>query len=218
MNIEEIDVSGDFPLEAVREKTEGFQFCMERIDDYFGEKSNLSCTVGTFPEEHSPDYCWGGCPGALQEAMHIFRGFYPNVDREMKKTRFVVGRVDGPLHLDEDETAIFAGDCTSWEGKIDGEDVKIESGYENYQSVDETKTKSNDMVLKNLKTLSHAFRNRSKRWIHATGCTLSVAELVNYFSVLAKIGNPNFDSRLIFNVNIAYWQMRFWRFVNRFIG
>ena len=218
MNIEEIDVSGDFPLETIREKTKGFQFCMERIDDYFGEESNLSCTVGTFPEEHSPDYCWGGCPGALQEAMHIFRGFYPKVDREMKKIRFVVGRVEGPLQLDEDEMAIFAGDCTSWEGKIDGKDVKIESGYKNHQSVDETKTRSNDMILKNLKTLSHAFRNRSSRWIHAKGCTLSVAELVNYFSVLAKIGNPNFDSRLFLNVNIAYWQMRFRRFINRLFG
>jgi hypothetical protein len=130
----------------------------------------------------------------------------------------VVGRVEGPLPLDDDETAVFAGDCTSWEGNIDGEDVKIESDYKNYQSVDETKTKSNDMVLKNLKTLSHAFRNRSSRWIHAKGCTLSVAELVNYLSVLAKIGNPNFDNRLFYRVNIAYWQMRFWRFMNRLFG
>ena len=218
MNLEEIDISGDFPLEAVREKTKGFQFCMERIDDYFGEESNLSCTVGTFPEKHSPDYCWGGCPGALQEAMHIFRGFYPDVEREMKKIRLVVGRVEGPLQLDEDERVIFAGDCTSWEGKIDGKNVKIESDYKNYRSVDETKTRSNDMLLKNLKTLSHAFRNRSSRWIHAKGCTLSVAELVNYFSVLAKIGNPNFDKRLFYRVNIGYWQMRFNRFINRLFG
>ncbi|MCP4666499.1 MAG: DUF362 domain-containing protein [Deltaproteobacteria bacterium] len=216
MDLEEIDVSGDFPLEAVREKTKGFQFCMERIDDYFGEESNLSCTVGTFPEEHSPDYCWGGCPGALQEAMHIFRSFYPGVDREMKKIRFVVGKVEGPLQLDEDETVVFAGDCTSWEGEIDGKDVKIEADYKNYASVDETKTRSNDMLLKTMKTLSHAFRNRSSRWIHAKGCTLSVAEIVHYLSVLAKIDNPNLDVRLSFSVNIAYWQMRFMRFMNRF--
>ena len=67
MDIAEIEVLGDFPLEEVQEHTRGFAFCMERIDDYFGEESNLSCTVGTFPEAHSRDYCWGGCPGALQE-------------------------------------------------------------------------------------------------------------------------------------------------------
>ncbi len=67
MDIEEIEVLGDFPLEAVQEHTRDFAFCMEKIDDYFGDESNLSCTVGTFPEAHSPDYCWGGCPGALQE-------------------------------------------------------------------------------------------------------------------------------------------------------
>jgi uncharacterized protein (DUF362 family) len=218
MNLDAIDVSGDFPLQEVQEKTTGFEFCMERIDDYFGEESNLSCTVGTFPEEHSPDYCWGGCPGALQEAMHIFRGFYPNVDREMKKTRFVIGKVDGPLEVGDDEMVIFAGDCTSWEGKLDGEEVKIESSYKNYRFVDETKTKSNDMLMKYLKTLSHAYVNRRKRWIHAKGCTLSVAEIVNYLSVLAKIGNPNFDSRLYLPANIAYWQMRSKRLANRLFG
>ncbi len=72
---------------------------MERIDDYFGEDGNLSCSVGRFPEKHSPDYCWGGCPGALQEEMHIFKGFYPNVEEQMKKVRYVVGRLQEPLEL-----------------------------------------------------------------------------------------------------------------------
>ena len=218
MNIDEIEVSGDFPLEEVREKTGNFEFCMERIDDYFGKDSNLSCTVGTFPEKHSRDYCWGGCPGALQEAMHIFRGFYPNVEKEMKKVRYVVGRVEGPLDLDEDERVIFAGSCTSWKGKIDGKDVSIESSYKTSRAVDEKKSKSNDMLLKSAKTLWSCFRNRSSRYIHAKGCTLSVAENVNYLSAIGKIGNPNFDPRLLIPVNIAYWQMRVKRFLNRFIG
>lgn len=218
MNLEEIEVSGDYPLEEIREKTGDFEFCMEHIDDYFGEESNLTCTVGTFPEKHSPDYCWGGCPGALQEAMNIFRGFYPNVDKEMKKIRYVIGKVEGPLDLDEDERVIFAGSCTSWQGKIDGQEVKIESSYKRPQDVDEKKTRSNDMILKNIKTLWHCFRNRSSRYIHAKGCTLSVAENVNYISSMAKIGNPNLDARLLIPVNIAYWQMRAGRFLNRIFG
>lgn len=218
MNIDEIEVSGDFPLEEVREKTRDFEFCLEHIDDYFGKDSNLSCTVGTFPEKHSRDYCWGGCPGALQEAMHIFRGFYPNVEKEMKKVRYVVGRVEGPLDLDDDERVIFAGNCTSWKGKIDGKDVRIESSYKTCRDVDEKKTKSNDMFLKTVKTLWDCFRNRSSRYIHAKGCTLSVAETVNYLSAIGKIGNPNFDFRLLIPVNIAYWQMRMKRFLSRFFG
>ncbi|UCF55925.1 MAG: DUF362 domain-containing protein [Deltaproteobacteria bacterium] len=218
MILDEIEVSGDFPLEEVQEKTKNFEFCLERIDKYFGEDSNLSCTVGTFPEEHSPDYCWGGCPGALQEAIHIFRGFNPNVEKEMKKIRYVVGKVEGPLDLAEDERVIFVGDCTSWEGSIDGQEIKIESSYKATQEVDTRKTKSNDMLLKNLSTLWNCFKNRKSRYIHAKGCTVSVAEVVHYLANMGKIGNPNFDHRIVIPANVGYWQMRFNRFMNRFFG
>ena len=217
-DLDEIEVGGDFPLEEVREKTRGFELCMERVDDYFGEESRLSCTVGTFPEKHSPDYCWGGCPGALQEAMHIFRGFDPNVDQEMGKVRYVVGKVDGPLDLEDDERVIFAGNCTSWKGVIDGKSVRIESSYKSNDARNGQKTRSNDMILKTLKTLWRCFRNRSTRYIRAEGCTLSVSENVNYLSALGKIGNPNFRPRLLIPVNLAYWRMRAHRFLNRIFG
>ncbi len=216
MNLEEIHVGGDFPLEEVQEKTHGFEFCMEHVDDYFREDCNLRCTVGTFPEKHSPDYCWGGRPRALQEAMHIFKGYYPNAYQEMKKVRYVVGKVEGPLHLEDDEKVIFAGDCTSWEGTIDGEHVRIESSYKTPGEVDEKKTKSNDMLIRNLKPGLVLFKNRNSRYIHLKGCPVSVADHVHYISGIGKIGNPNFDSRLLLNANIAYWQMRFSRFMNRF--
>lgn len=218
MDINQIEVGGDFPLAEMQEKTKKFQFCLERVDDYFSEAPNLSCTVGTFPEKHSADYCWGGCPGALQEAMHIFRGFYPNVDKEMQKVRYVVGKVEGPLHLEDNERVIFAGSCTSWEGEIDGKHVKIESSYKTASETDETKTESNDMLLKFLKAQFHSLVNKSSRYIHAKGCPLSVAQHVNYLSSMAKIKNPNFDPKLFVQANITYYQMRFHRLIARFAG
>jgi len=218
MDINQIEVGGDFPLAEMQEKTKTFQFCLERVDDYFAEAPNLSCTVGTFPERHSADYCWGGCPGALQEAMHIFRGFYPNVDKEMQKVRYVVGKVEGPLHLEDNERVIFAGSCTSWEGEIDGKHVKIESSYKTASETDETKTESNDMLLKFLKAQFHSLVKKSSRYIHAKGCPLSVAQHVNYLSSTAKIKNPNFDPKLFVQANMTYYQMRFHRFMARFAG
>jgi uncharacterized protein (DUF362 family) len=218
MALDQIDVGGDYPLEEVQKRTENFKFCVERIDNYFSGTRNLSCTVGKFPEKHSFDYCRGGCPGALQEAMHIFRGFNPDVDRQMQKVRYVVGKVDGPLNLAKGERVIFAGECTSWEGEIDGESVKIESSYKTADDVDEKKTNSNDMLLKTTTAILHSLWKRRSRYIHARGCPLSVAQHVNYLSAMAKIKNPNFDPRLFIPVNIAYWQMRFFRFLNRFIG
>jgi len=217
MDLNEIEVAGDFPLDDVREKNGDFQLCMEHIDDYFGPDSNLSCTVGTFPEEHSRDYCWGGCPGALQEAMHIFQQYYPDVHRQMRKVRYVVGKVDGPLNLAEGERVIFAGDCTSWEGDIDGQKVKIESRYKTTAEIDETRTPTNDMVLKILGPLMHCFWNRSSRYVRAKGCPGSVGAHVNYLSSLARIGNVNFDRRNLIPINVAYWKMRVNRFLNRLL-
>ena len=218
MDLDQINVGGDFPLAEVQEKTKNFEFCLERIDDYFGDESNLSCTVGAFPEKHSPDYCWGGCPGALQEAMHIMRGFSPDVDKEMQKIRYVVGKVDGPLDLADDERVIFAGSCTSWQGEIDGKHVKIESSYQTSSEVDEEKTKSNDMLLKIMGAQTHALLNRSSRYIHVKGCPLSVGQHVNYLASLGKISNPNLDPRLAIQANISYYQMRFHRFASRFFN
>ena len=216
--LEEIQVLGDFPLEEVREKTKGFRFCMERIDDYFGAESHLSCTVGAFPEEHSPDYCWGGCPGALQEAMHIFRKYLPGVDREMRKIRYVVGKVEGPLELAEGERVIFSGDCTAWQGTIDGEKVAVRSSYIRNCERDVRKTKSNDLLLKTLGALWRCLIHRPSRHIHVKGCPVSVAEHVTYVSSIGKIGDPNFDPKLALPVSIAYWQMRINRLWNRMVG
>jgi hypothetical protein len=173
--------------------------------------------VGTFPEKHSRDYCWGGCPGALQEAMHIFRAYYPNVEKDMQKIHYVVGHVDGPLEIDDDEKVIFAGNCTSWEGKIGDEAVKIESSYKTASQVDEKKTRSNDMLLKTVKTIFAAYFRKTPRYVHAKGCPLSVGDHVHYLSVLGGIKNVNFDPRLVFTVNLAYWTMRFKRFVNHIL-
>ena len=215
MDLNEIEVGGDFPLEEVQEKTRDFQFCLERIDSYFGDESALRCTVGTFPEKHSSEYCWGGCPGALQEAMHLFNAFHPDVNRQIGKVHYVVGQVDGPLDIAEGEKVIFAGNCTRWEGEIHGEPVRIGSSYRSPDQVDEKKTPSNDMILKTFQTLWRCFRQRKAAFVHVKGCPVSVGDHVHYLSMLRNIKNVNFDRRIVFSLNI--WKMRFFRAVNRFL-
>ena len=191
---------------------------MEHVDDYFEKSPNLSCTVGSFPEKHSEDYCWGGCPGALQEAMHIFRAFYPDIEEKIGKTRYVVGNVEGPLNLEDGERVIFAGDCCKWQGSINGDKVTIEGDYKTTSEVDVRKTKSNDMILKIVGSMWNAFKHRSSRHVHAKGCPVSVGQHVTYLSSVGKIPDVNFDKRYVVGVNIAYWQMRAKRFLSRFLG
>ena len=136
----------------------------------------------------------------------------------MKKIRYVVGKVDEPLELDPDEKVIFAGNCTSWKGKINGKDVRIENSYKPPAEVNEKITKSNDMLLKTLQTLWACFKQKNSRYIHAKGCPVSVGDHVHYLSAIGKINNVNFDPRMLIPVNIAYWKMRTNRLLNRFIG
>jgi len=113
---------------------------------------------------------------------------------------------------------MFAGNCTRWEGSIDGEKIKIEGDYKKTQEVDTRKTKPNDMLGKMLGVLWNCTKNRSSRYVYAKGCPVSVADHVNYLSSLGKIKNPNFDPRLAVGASLGYWQMRFHRLVNRFLG
>jgi hypothetical protein len=215
MELEHIQIDGDITVEELQVQNRDFEFCLERIDDYFGSETNLRCTVGKFPEMHSPDYCWGGCPGALQEAMHIFRGFNPDVDHQLGKIHYVVGQVEGPLDLEPDERVIFAGDCTCWEGKIDGRTVKIDSCYRTVDQVDETRTRPYDMLSKVGRAIAHAALSSRSRWIRIKGCPVSVAEHVHYFSTLGRIANPLFDAKLLMPVTIDYAKMHVGRLAGR---
>lgn len=154
-------------------------------------------------------------PGALQEAFHIYNGYYPDVTRQLRKIRYVVGRVEGPLKLDPDEKVIFAGNCTSWKGTIDGKPVRIKSRYRPPGAVDEAKTRSNDLLRKTFETLWRCFRHRKSRYIHARGCPVSVSDHVHYLSAVGRIPNVNFDPRMVVPLNLAYWQMRAHRLLNR---
>ncbi|MBI5570575.1 MAG: DUF362 domain-containing protein [Desulfomonile tiedjei] len=218
LDLSDIEVGGDFPLDEIQERCTEFQFCLERVDRYFGPDGNLACSVGAFPEDHSRDYCWGGCPGALQEAVHIFRVYYPDILQEMKKVRYVVGKVEAPLNLEDGERVLFAGDCTSWQGNLNGEKLAIAGSYRTRAEVDAHKTRSNDMILKIVGQLWECFKSRSSRHLHARGCPVSVAAHVNYLSALGGVKNPNFDPRNVLSVNWAYLQMRLHRFWNHLFG
>ncbi len=150
--------------------------------------------------------------------MHILDASYPDINKKMKKIHYVVGKVDQPIDFAEDEKVLFVGNCTSWEGQINGKKVSIKSRYKTCSEVDETKTKSNDLLLTHLKTLFTCFINLKAKYIRVKGCTVCVADHVHYISFLGKTGNPNFDRRMIFTITLAYLKMRVMRALNWLLG
>jgi hypothetical protein len=218
MDLNQIEIGGDFPLDELQDKNKNFQFLLERIDKYFNNGNNLKCKVGLFPEEHSKDYCWGGCPGALQESVHIIKSSHPDLLQSMRKVRYIVGKVVDNITLEKDERILFAGDCTSFHGKINGEKVHIPSIYRTSKDGDEQHTRSNDLLKRTIIALGNAFGNKNKSFVRAKGCPVSVGDHVHYLSNLGKVKNINFHPSMVYGVNLAYWKMRINRFKNTLLG
>ena len=216
--LDDIEITGDLPLEKIQAKTGNFRFLFERIDDYFGKESSITCNVGTFPEEHSRDYCWGGCPGALQEAVHILKAYAPDADKRMKKIRYVVGDVKNPIKPEKGERVVFVGDCTAWEGRLNGKKIHIQRRYGSRDESDSRKTKSNDLLLKIIRSFWRCLKPGASKYVRSPGCPVSVAEHVNILSLLGRTRNPYFDPKGVIPVGLAYIRMRLGRLINRLLG
>ncbi len=197
LDLADIEVAGDYPLDEVRERSEGFGVGPVRIDHDYAHTPGLRCTVGTFPEAHSRDYCWGGCPGSLQEAVHIHEEFTPACLSAMQRIHYVVGDVRQPLEIDDDEWVVFAGDCTRFDGEIDGERVRIVPTYRSPGRVSVHHTRSNDLLLKLAASFAECYTTGRRRFLHVTGCPVSVAVHVNTLSIIGGLSNPNLSPRLI---------------------
>jgi len=85
IRLEEIEVGGDYPMESVQRKTQNYRSLYMPIDKAFEENEMIRCVVGAFPEDHSRDYCWGGCPGSLTEVWTLSKVFYPDVLKRMRR-------------------------------------------------------------------------------------------------------------------------------------
>jgi uncharacterized protein (DUF362 family) len=220
-SLDDIEVGGDLPLEEASARTRDFQIVHERIDHHFTE-GPVSCTVGTFPEEEWRDYCWGGCPGALEEAMYLFRRVMPGSEDEMKPIRYVVGKVDGPLDLADGEKVLFVGDCTSWRGEIDGESVNIESRYTTNSELDPRGLQSVDPIREIFRFTGKTAGRGGKRWFRLTGCPVSQAEQQEYIALLGEIDNVGAHKELLAgkstNVYVDYLKMRANRAWNHLFG
>ncbi len=124
VDLAQIDISGDVSMEAARKRAHGFRSGLIRVEDYFRD-TNIKTYAGVPDEKEGCDYCWGGCPGALEEAIEILRLFDKETDRKMPPLHLVFGAYKGPIDAKPGEKVIFLGNCAEWQGSIAGEPVAI---------------------------------------------------------------------------------------------
>jgi len=102
----QIDITGDISLEQARERGRGFKKGLIRVEDYFRD-TNIKTYCRNMTDNESCDYCWGGCPGALEEAIEILRCFDAGTDHKMPPLHLVFGAYKGPINAKPGEKSHF---------------------------------------------------------------------------------------------------------------
>jgi uncharacterized protein (DUF362 family) len=216
LDLDEIEISGDVSLEEGQNRAKELRLTLERIEEIFNNKSNIMTYLGPPPDTY--DYCWGGCPGSLFEAMQIIEAFQPNVYQEVRPMHFVYGAYQGEISAKVNEPVIFMGDCAVWEGNIKDQPVKIPFLYTQRHHHNPYAAKSGDVVMKMIGVIRNLIRHRGQPVLRAKGCPVSVAENVLYLAWMGKVINPYFHPRIFFRF-IYHWAVskivRFWRRVTR---
>lgn len=213
--LEKIRLSGDVTLEEACERGKGFKHGLVRVEKYF-EGTSINAYAGPPPDQ--TDYCWGGCPGAIEEAIEILRLFDKETDRKMPPLHVVFGAYRGPIDARAGERVLFIGDCANWEGKIGNEPVRIPSVYEPRATKDPYRAKHDDIYARMVRIMRKIRRSQEEQVIRFAGCPVGVAEQVLFLAKYSGAKNPYFDTSQVWRFNKAYLQWRSTAAAKRLLG
>jgi uncharacterized protein (DUF362 family) len=217
VDLDKIRLDGDVSLDEAKERARGFQVGLVRIEKYF-EGTSIKAYAGAPPKDSHDDYCWGGCPGVMEEVIEILRLYDDQCDRKLPKIHLVFGKYEGPLELGYGEKVIFIGDCVEWEGKLGSELVQITTKYKDRSTLDPHAAKHKDVYARMIKMARKLRELKTKPWIRLEGCPVSVGELVLMLAELGGIQNPYFDKRQVLGFNKAYLAWRTTSAYRRMMG
>jgi hypothetical protein len=175
IELDQIEIRGDVTLDEAKERAKGFRTGLIRVEDYFAD-SNIRA--------------WGGCPGALEEAIEIMRLFDLKTDEKMPPVHIVFGHYEGEITAKDGEKVIFIGDCASFKGEIDGEEVEVQSIYVDRSHKHPLEAPSNDIFRKMISVSTNLWSKRKQQIIRLKGCPVSVAEQVLTLVHIGKLKNP----------------------------
>jgi uncharacterized protein (DUF362 family) len=207
IDLSQIAITGDVTLDEARKRAKGFQVGLIRVEKYF-EGTAITAYAGAPPEMEATDYCWGGCPGAIEEAIEILRLFDKECDAKMPRLHVVFGNYQGKIDAKPGEKVVFIGDCATWKGNLGNELVQIRSVYKDRSTKDPHHAKHDDIYAKMLAVTAKLATSRNKSHIRLEGCPVSVAEQVLTLVSLGGLKNPYFDGSNVVGFNKAYLQWK----------
>lgn len=216
-SLDSIDITGDVSFEDAKARASGFEVGLIRIEKYF-EGTNITAYAGPPPEPEHSDYCWGGCPGAMQESIELLRLYDAQCDEKMPMLHIVFGAYQGGIDAKPGDKVVFIGDCAQWKGKIGNELVQINSTYKDRSTKDPHFAKHDDIFKKMLSTTSRMRAAKKTGVVRLEGCPVSVAEQVLALVNLGDFKNPYLapDQIVTFNRGYLGWRSRL--ALNRLMG
>jgi uncharacterized protein (DUF362 family) len=205
LDISNVEITGDVTLEEAKARAKGFKVGLIRVEKYF-EGTNISAYAGPPPESEAGDYCWGGCPGAIEEAIEILRVFDKETDQKMPRLHVVFGKYEGGINAGPGEKVVFIGDCADWKGTLHGKPIAIESLYKDRSTHDPHTASAQDIFAK----LATAKLKLGGDVVRLEGCPVSVAEQVLALVSLSDVKNPYLDRQNVLSFGRAYlgWKAR----------
>jgi uncharacterized protein (DUF362 family) len=190
MDLTKVTVTGDVTLEEARARAQGFRVGLIRVEKYF-EGTKITAYAGPPPDSEKTDYCWGGCPGAIEEAIEILRQLDKELDAKTPRMHVVFGAYEGPIPAQPGEKVVFIGDCVTWEGELPGEGlVQIRSKYQDRSTKDPHHAKHADVYAKLASVHARIRESKGVAYVRFEGCPVSVAEQVLALVFLTKCNNP----------------------------
>ncbi len=207
LDLDAIDISGDVTLEEAKKRAEGFKVGLIRVEKYF-EGSNITAYAGPPPEPEATDYCWGGCPGAIEEAIEILRLYDRDCDKKMPRIHVVFGAYDGPIDAKPGEKVVFIGDCATFRGDVGGQVIDVRSLYRDRSTKDPHGAKHDDIFKKMVTVSAKIAKARNEPFLRLEGCPVSVAEQVLALVALSDVKNPYLapGEAMRFNKSYLMWR------------
>ncbi len=216
-DLSRIDVTGDVTLDEARARAKGFKVGLIRVEKYF-EGTHITAYAGPPPEAEHTDYCWGGCPGAIEEAIEILRLYDKECDEKLPRMHVVFGAYDGPIDAKPGEKVVFIGDCATFEGKVGDRLIKVDSLYKHRSTKDPYHAKHDDIFAKMVSVTAKLAIARNDQHVRLEGCPVSVAEQVLALVALGKLKNPYLAPDQVVEFNKAYLGWRGTQLANRLRG
>ncbi len=209
IDLADITLAGDVSLDEAKARAKGFQVGLVRVEKYF-EGTGITAYAGPPPDKELTDYCWGGCPGAIEEAIEILRVFDGQLDAKLARRRLhvVFGAYDGPIDAKEGDQVVFIGDCATWRGTLHGRPASVESTYQPRETKDPHAAEHDDIYAKMAQVTARVAMSKGDTHLRLHGCPVSVAEQLLALSSLTGANNPVFDKTEIVRFNKAYLSWR----------